>query len=89
MDERPAPSPEKLRNQFKDWESGDELPGRTLAYLKTGFLPEVLAELEPSDALGEIQTVWEQWERGITEPEDVLDVLKAQGLGDILKELAS
>ena len=89
MEERPAPSPQKLRTQFKDWESGDELPGRTLAYLKTGFLPEVLAELDSTEALGEIQQAWEQWERGITEPEEVLDVLKTQGLGAILAELAS
>jgi len=89
MDERPAPSPSKLHNQFDDWEKGDELPGRTLAYLKTGFLPEVLADLEPSDALAEIQAAWAEWESGKAEPDAVLEVLKSQGLGDILAALGS
>ena len=89
MDDRPAPSAKKLHTQFADWENGDELPGRTLAYLKTGFLPEVLEGLDPTDAVANIQTAWGEWESGTTGPEAVLAELKAQGLGDLLSGLAS
>ena len=64
-------------------------PGRTLAYLKTGFLPEVLEGLDPTDAVANIQTAWGEWESGTTGPEAVLAELKAQGLGDLLSGLAS
>lgn len=89
MDDRPAPSAQKLQTQFDDWVKGDELPGRTLAYLKTGFLPEVLEDIETTDAIEKIQAAWQEWESGKTDPEAVLKVLKAQGLSDILGALAS
>ena len=88
MDDRPKPSPQKLRNQFADWERGDELPGRTLANLKTGFLPEVLAELETTSELSAILDIWQQWERGDEGPAVVLDALKAHGLDKLLDELS-
>ena len=87
MDERPAPSPPKLKNQFDDWINETELPGRTLAYLKTGFLPEVLADNE-SDATVAMLETWAGWEKGTTEPQAVLEGLREQGLGDFLDELS-
>lgn len=88
MDERPAPSPSKLLNQFEDWKNETELPGRTLAYLKTGFLPEVLAENE-SASVTAMMDAWGQWEAGKTDPQAVLEVLRDQGLGDLLAELSA
>ena len=89
MEDRPAPSPQKLKSQFEDWVSGDELPGRTLAYMKTGFLPEVLEGMDPTDSIGRIQAAWQEWESGITDPEAVLEVLKSEGLADLLQGAAS
>ena len=63
------------------------MPGRTMAYLKTGFLPEVLAQQE-SDAISTMIESWEGWEKGNTRPEVVLEVLKEKGLADLLSELA-
>lgn len=87
MEQRPAPSPSKLKNQFDDWLDETELPGRTLAYLKTGFLPEVLAENE-SDLTVAMLEAWAGWEKGTTEPQVVLESLRDQGLGDFLEELS-
>ena len=85
MDERPPPSPEKLLRQFADWREGEEMPGRTMSYLKTGFLPEILAELDPdTDGLGAMTAAWEQWESGDTDPTAVLDVLRDNGLEALL-----
>lgn len=63
------------------------MPGRTMSYLKTGFLPEVLAENE-SDAAAAMLESWDGWERGKTRPEVVLGVLQDQGLADLLTSLA-
>lgn len=88
MEERPAPSPAKLLNQFNDWVSETEMPGRTMSYLKTGFLPEVLAENE-SDAVTVMLESWSGWERGKTRPEIVLETLRENGLAELLTTLAS
>ena len=88
MDERPPPSPEKLLAQFQDWVAETELPGRTMSYLKTGFLPEVLAEHEAADGVAEMLTPWATWEAGTTDPAVVLTVLKDQGLEALLAGLA-
>lgn len=61
------------------------MPGRTMAYLKTGFLPEVLAGHQ-SDATAAMIESWAGWEKGNTRPEVVLEVLKEQGLVDLLTE---
>ncbi len=84
MDERPAPSPEKLLSQFRDWTAGDELPGRTMSYLKTGFLDEVLNGLDPSDDIAAMLEHWSEWEAGKTNPESVLQTLKERGLETLL-----
>lgn len=46
--ERPAPDVSKLLAAWEEWESGEQLPGKVLANLKTAGLAEVLAELAAS-----------------------------------------
>lgn len=87
IQERPAPSPEKLLNQFNDWEGETELPGRTMSYLKTGFLPEVLAE-QDGDNIAAMLDSWAGWEKGDTRPEVVLAFLKDNGIVELLTDLA-
>ncbi len=85
--ERPEPSPAKLAAQFNDWVEETEMPGRTMSYLKTGFLPEVLAEQEGDNVAAMIES-WHGWEKGKTRPEVVLAVLKDEGIADLLAGLA-
>ncbi len=85
--ERPEPAPAKLLDQFNDWLDGTELPGRTMAYLKTGRLPEVLDELE-GESIERIVESWQGWEKGKIRPDIVLEVLKENGLAGTLAELA-
>ncbi len=89
--ERPAPSPAKLLGQFNDWVAETEMPGRTMSYLKTGFLPEMLAAKMEStngdDKIAAMLESWVGWEKGKTRPEIVLAVLKDQGLVELLTEL--
>lgn len=44
----PAPDLNKLIVAWEAWERGEEMPGKTLASLKTAGLAEVLAELKSS-----------------------------------------
>ena len=90
--ERPAPSPAKLLGQFNDWVEETELPGRTMSYLKTGFLPEVLAEQQDGARGAQIEAMlesWAGWEKGNTRPEIVLAVMKDHDLVTLLTELSS
>jgi hypothetical protein len=87
MEERPAPSPAKLLNQFNDWVAETEMPGRTMAYLKTGFLHEVLAE-QGTDVSAAMIESWTGWEKGDTRPEIVLGDLQELGLVSLLTELS-
>lgn len=89
MDERPAPAPAKLLAQFTDWLEETELPGRTMSNLKTGFLPEVLAEMETSESIDAMLASWNEWEKGRVGPEAVLGVLRDRGLSELLVGLAS
>lgn len=88
MDERPPISPAKLLHQYNDWVEGTEMPGRTMAYLKTGMMHEVLAgdEGEPAAAM---LAVWEQWEKGAVGPAPTLESLKENGVVELLTALAS
>lgn len=43
--DKPVPDPEKLLAHWEEWERGDETPGRVLANLKTGGMPELLRSL--------------------------------------------
>lgn len=45
METPPPPDPAKLLSQWMEWERGETTPGRTLANLKTGGLPDLLASL--------------------------------------------
>lgn len=90
--ERPAPSPSKLLGQFNDWVEETELPGRTMSYLKTGFLPEVLegqlADGEDAKITAMLES-WAGWEKGNTRPEIVLAVLQDNDITGLLTELSS
>ncbi len=88
MEERPPPSPAKLRNQFQDWVSETEMPGRTMSYLKTGYLPEILEAQAEVDGVAEMLEAWATWEAGTTDPAIVLEVLKDRGLDALLAGLA-
>ncbi len=59
-----------------------------MSNLKTGFLPEILAENE-SDATAAMLEAWNVWEAGKTGPEVVLETLRDQGLGELLAELSA
>lgn len=55
MEDRPPPDPAKLLVQWMEWETGENTPGRVMANLKTGGLPELLKSLadaatEPGDS---------------------------------------
>lgn len=41
----PPPDPEKLLAAWMEWERGETTPGRVMANLKTGGLPELLRAL--------------------------------------------
>ena len=45
MEDRPAPDPAKLLEQWMEWERGETLPGRVMSNLKTGGLRELLEQL--------------------------------------------
>ena len=80
--DRPPPEPAKLLNQWDAWERGDELPGRTMANLKTG---EARALLEAGgDESAELLAAWTRWEKGQSVPAEVLSALKQAGMRDFL-----
>ena len=86
VDDRPPPSPAKLLRQFHDWVEGSELPGRTMSHLKTGFLPDVLDGVD-AGRTERMLAAWAEWEKGPTNPTAVLEVLRDEGLADLLTEL--
>jgi hypothetical protein len=43
--ERPRPDPAKLLAHWDEWERGETSPGKVLANLKIGGLPDVLRDL--------------------------------------------
>lgn len=48
MNDRPAPNPAKLLDQWMEWERGETPPGRVMSNLKTGGLRELLESLAQS-----------------------------------------
>lgn len=64
------------------------MPGRTMAYLKTGMLHEVLAGVESDDATTMLEA-WELWEKGTVGPTPTLESLKENGLAELLTTLVS
>ena len=83
---RPAPDPVKLAGQFAEWVRGETLPGRMLANLKTGRMPEVLAAA--GDGATGLVELWQGWERGKVVPLEVAQGLADGGLVDLLGDLA-
>ena len=88
MDERPPISPTKLLHQYNDWVEETELPGRTMAYLKTGMLHEVLAA-DDSEQAQVMLAAWELWEKGEVGPTPTLEVLRDNGVVELLEALSS
>jgi len=85
--DRPPPDPAKLLSAWTETVSGEVTPGRGLANLKTGGLPDVLpADAPEPDAL---RDAWTGWERGEIPPADVVAALHAAGLQDLLERLAA
>ncbi|MDP6975429.1 MAG: hypothetical protein QF575_02600 [Acidimicrobiales bacterium] len=89
-DPRPAPDPAKLAGQFDEWVRGETLPGRMLANLKTGRLPELLATSgdRGGDRAASLAELWQGWEKGTTVPLEVAQGLADGGLTDLLADLA-
>lgn len=48
MNDRPAPNPAKLLDQWMEWERGETPPGRVMSNLKTGGLRELLESMVES-----------------------------------------
>lgn len=89
MDGLPTASADKLSRQFHDWLEGTEMPGRTLAYLKTGFLPSVFDSNAEVEGVAAMQALWDQWEAGKVNPTTVLEQLRDAGLDTFLSDLAA
>ncbi len=82
--QRPPIDPEKLLVHFQDWKRGEELPGRTLSYLKTGRLPELL-QASDDESAASLWLIWEPWEQGKATPADVVADLESAGLAAFLE----
>jgi len=80
--DRPPPEPAKLLSQWEAWERGDELPGRTMANLKTGHAKTLLEAA--GDECADLLAAWTRWEKGQSVPIEVLGVLKQGGMRDFL-----
>ena len=80
--DRPPPEPAKLLSQWEAWERGDELPGRTMANLKTGEA-RVLLEAAGEEAAGML-AAWTRWEKGQSVPAEVLSALEEGGMREFL-----
>jgi hypothetical protein len=86
MTDRPATDPAKLLSQWDDWAGGEELPGRTMANLKTGGARDLLEA--GGDTAAALLEVWQGWEKGRTVPADVLIALRDGGFREMLAALA-
>jgi len=64
------------------------MPGRTMSYLKTGYLPEVLEGAKEADGVTAMLEAWAVWEAGETNPAAVLEALRDEGLEAVLSDLA-
>ncbi len=87
----PAPDAAKLAGQFAEWTRGETLVGRMLANLKTGRLPDLLAEAADgphADAVAAVSVHWEGWEKGSIVPLAVAEGLRDDGLEALLAALA-
>ncbi len=80
--DRPPPEPAKLLHQWEAWERGDELPGRTMANLKTGEARDLLEAA--GDEAAPLLAAWTRWEKGQSLPAEVLAALKEGGMRSFL-----
>ncbi len=85
--ERLACDPRKISSHLDDWRSGAQLPGRTMAFLKTAGLPDWLASLD-SEAAASMLAAWAPWEKAKAAPGDVLAALVECGIDDLLAHAA-
>ncbi len=46
--EKPVPDPQKLLNQWQEWERGETPPGKVISNLKTSGMRELLESLVES-----------------------------------------
>ena len=87
MTERPPPDPGRLLSAWDAWERGDELPGRTMANLKTGGMRELLEVAGASAA--DVLDAWMKWEKARLLPADVLSAMRDAGIRQLLDDLAT
>ena len=89
--ERPPIDPAKLLAHLHDWQRGDQLPGRTMAYLKTAQLPLWLADRAAAgdERAGALLEAWTPWEKAKAGPLEVLEALVAGGIDDLLAGAAA
>lgn len=88
----PAPDASKLAGQFAEWTRGETLVGRMLANLKTGRLPDLLADAADgphADAVAAVSVHWQGWEKGSIVPLVVAEGLRDDGLEALLADLAA
>lgn len=83
--DRPPFDPAKLLSQWDAWERGEELPGRTMANLKTGEARGVLEAAGDDGAA--LLAAWTRWEKGQSVPGEVLGNLKEGGMRAFLAAL--
>jgi hypothetical protein len=86
MTVRPPPDPTKLLSAWDAWERGEELPGRSLANLKTGGMR---ALLEVSETGAPILEAWMKWEKAQLLPADALAAMRDAGIRQLIADLAS
>lgn len=86
LPEHPPADPSKLISHLDDWQKGEELPGRTLSYLKTAMLPDVFESVDDETATT-LRSIWEPWERGKATPADVMTALDEAGLRTFLESV--
>lgn len=84
--DRPPPDVSKILGHLDDWRRGEQLPGRTMAYLKTAGLPDLLASRAAAgdEGAAELAEIWAPWERARALPADVLAALVDAGLPELL-----
>ncbi len=89
--DRPPFDLAKMLAHLHDWQRGDQLPGRTMSYLKTAGLPIWLAEraAEGDEQAVAMSDSWAPWEKAKAGPQPVLEALVAGGLEDLLAGTAA
>jgi len=92
VDAWPVPDASKLAGQFAEWIRGETLVGRMLANLKTGRLPDLLADAADgphADSVAAVSVHWQGWEKGAIVPLVVAEGLRDDGLEALLAALAA